>query len=150
MEKIWIYTSNKAFNEAEKQQIAEDLASFTSTWAAHGKKLAANYDIKYNRFIILKADEEVTHASGCSIDSSVRFMKELEAKYHIALFDRSNMAYLANNEVHLCPLSEIGKQYKEGNIQPETIVFNPTVNDGIAFQKEWEMPFVNSPYKSFI
>ncbi|MDB5015022.1 MAG: transporter ATPase, partial [Daejeonella sp.] len=39
--RIWIYQSDRVFNEAEVTHIHQKLNDFTSQWLAHGNKLAA-------------------------------------------------------------------------------------------------------------
>ena len=83
--RIWIYQSNRKFSDEEIAEIENDLKSFIENWAAHGTSLEASYLLKYNRFIILAVNQEVQQATGCSIDSSVAFIQELEQKYQVDL-----------------------------------------------------------------
>ena len=76
--RIWIYQSNRKFSEEEFSEIETDLKAFVEEWAAHGTSLEASFLLKYNRFIILAVNQDVQAATGCSIDSSVRFIKQIE------------------------------------------------------------------------
>lgn len=55
--KVWIYTSDKTFNEAEENAIYNDLEKFCSNWESHGRQLAAKSFILYARLIVLVVDD---------------------------------------------------------------------------------------------
>ena len=78
--KVWIYASNRELTQKDQETIASELEPFISEWAAHGKGLLGKSSILENRFVVLVVDESKAMASGCSIDTSVRFMKDLGAK----------------------------------------------------------------------
>src|SRR5690606_39640602 len=83
--KVWIYQSTKPFTESEASMIDEACTNFVEQWAAHGNNLIADYQMFFNQFICLFVDESGFTASGCSIDSSVHFIKSLEKDYNISL-----------------------------------------------------------------
>ena len=86
--RIWVYQSNRSFREEELLLIQEGLTQFLNQWTAHNQALEAAFDLPYNRFIILGLNQEKTHASGCSIDASVRFIQQLETQFGILLLDK--------------------------------------------------------------
>ena len=91
--KIWIYQSNRPFTNEEAAAVKAACESFLSGWTAHGNDLHAGVDMPYNRFIIFGLDAQQGSASGCSIDSSVRFIQSLEAQYSVDLLDKMNVTY---------------------------------------------------------
>jgi len=143
--RLWVYQSNRELTSDEIAVIKNKGDNFINGWSAHGAALKASFDILYNRFIIIAVDENQANASGCSIDKSVNFMKELEKIFGITLFDRLQVAYKnSNNNIAACSYSEFEKMAKEDLIKPETIVFNNMVTTKLAFEKEWETPAKNS------
>ena len=86
------------------------------------------------------ADESETGVSGCSTDSSVKLIKELELKYNLVLFDRMTLAFLINNTILTIPLSQIQQAIKDGVINEETLYFNNTILTKEALQKDWLIP----------
>src|SRR5690606_41648575 len=88
MERIWIYQSNRELSEQEVALAENKLHGFTEQCKAHGKELAARAEVRYNRLVILFLNEDLEAASGCSIDSSLRFLKVIEVELGIVLFDR--------------------------------------------------------------
>lgn len=142
--KLWIYQADRKFTPTEILNISNLLGEFTSTWQAHGQNLSAGFEIRYSLFIILWVDENLANASGCSIDSSVRIIKEIEQKYGVDLFNRFNMAWKEEGKVNVAKRQEFEQMVLEGTIQNETIVFNNMVTSGVDFENKWEVTFSES------
>ncbi len=142
--KVWVYQSNRKLTDSEVETISNSGLAFIEQWAAHGASLKASFDVLYNRFIILSVDEKQAMASGCSIDSSIRFIKEIEKLLNINLFDRLQVAYRSGNEIISCSLSEFEKLAEAGSVNESTIVFNNMVTSKADFDTKWEVPLNQS------
>lgn len=142
--RVWIYQSDRKLTDLETQEIEAKLQAFVSEWTAHTMQLAAGAEIRYNRFLILIVDESKAGASGCSIDKSVKFMKELEQEYGINLFDRFNLAYKEGEEVFSAPRNAFEELIKQSSITAHTIVFNNLVQSVAELNTKWEVPFSQS------
>src|SRR5690606_25540491 len=116
MERIWIYQSTRELSSEENEQLTAKLGAFTKQWAAHGKQLAARAEVRFNRFIILFLNEEMEAVSGCSIDSSVRFLKELEKEFRLELFDRMQIAFRKGDRVEAVSKSEFERLIANGDV----------------------------------
>jgi hypothetical protein len=142
--RVWVYQSDKKLTTDEAVQIQMHLDNFTRNWTAHNNQLMAKAEIRYNRFLILIVDESQAGASGCSIDKSVNFMKQLEQHFSISLFDRFNLAYRNGEEVVSVPRQQFEELLKGGQINTDTIVFNNLVQNVAELQTKWEVPFKDS------
>jgi hypothetical protein len=142
--RVWVYQSDRKLTDAETLQAQILLNNFTTGWTAHNNQLLAKAEIRYNRFLILFVDESQAGASGCSIDKSVNFMKQLEQQFGINLFDRFNLAYRDGEEIVSVPRHQFEELLKEGKINTETIVFNNLVQSVTELQTKWEVPFKDS------
>jgi hypothetical protein len=147
--KIWIYQSNRKLSDAEVAEIEEDLKAFIEEWSAHGTSLEASFLIKYNRFIILAVNQEVQQASGCSIDSSVVFIQQLESKYGIDLLDKMNVTYKQGEFLTHKSLLDFKRMAKEKAVSENTIVFNNLVNTIEEWKENWEVPASESWHSRF-
>ena len=137
--KVWIYTANRQLSEKDKEIIAEEMSKFLPQWAAHGNSLFGNYSVEFDCFLILVVDESQASASGCSIDSSVHFIKELGAKLNVDFFNRLNMVIDENGvlkRVHISDLKE----------HPEAIVFNPMITNLGDLRSQWQVKVAESPF----
>lgn len=142
--KIWIYQSNRQFTAKEAQEIQQKLDVFTAQWTAHGYELKAKAIMPHNFFIVLIVDQDVAMATGCSIDSSVRLIKEIENTYGVDLFDRFNIAYKIEDQIHVVSKEDFETLVSIKKIGPETIVFNNLVQTLEEFEQKWEVPLANS------
>ncbi|MDB5126153.1 ABC transporter ATPase [Mucilaginibacter sp.] len=142
--RVWVYQSDRKLTDAEALQAQVLLDNFTTGWTAHNNQLLAKAEIRYNRFLILIVDESQAGASGCSIDKSVNFMKQLEQQFGINLFDRFNLAYRDGEEVLSVPRHQFEELLKTGKINTETVVFNNLAQNLTELQTKWEVPFKDS------
>ena len=142
--RVWIYQSDRPFTGGEQSFVEQSLSTFTQEWQAHGQKLAAGFEVRYNRFIILFVDEEIAGATGCSIDRSVNLMKAIEQELGVNLFDRFNIAYREGDEIKSCGREEFEQLGLSGKITEETIVFNNLIQTNTELAGNWEIPFKKS------
>jgi hypothetical protein len=147
--RVWIYQSNRSFTDDEINKINLQISDFLKSWTAHGNDLQAAFLIKYKRFIILSIDESFNKVTGCSIDSSVRFIQELESIYNINLLDKMNVSYKHGEFIAYKPLSDFKKMIKNKSISPNTIVFNNLVVNKHEFLENWEVPAIESWHGRF-
>ena len=61
----------------EISEITQKGKELIPNWASHGSSLKAAIEIFYDHFIVVLVDEKQAAASGCSIDKSFQFIKEL-------------------------------------------------------------------------
>jgi len=89
--KVWIYQSQTELSDEQKVGMQQSMNSFVEGWAAHGSGLFAEATILEDYFLVFAVDESKAKASGCSIDSSVRFVKQLQEKLNLDFFNRLNV-----------------------------------------------------------
>jgi len=142
--RVWVYQSNRAFNNEEVKEIQQKLDDFTVQWTAHGHQLNAKAEVLYNFFIVFFVDEASAGVTGCSIDSSVRIIKELEQTYNIDLFNRFNIAYKLDGKIIVTNKEDFETLVNIKAIGPKTIVFNNLVQTLQEFESKWEIPFEQS------
>ena len=147
--RVWIYQSNREFTDVEVTQIASKIEEFMATWKRHGDDLKTSYVIKYNQFIVLGVDESFNNVSGCSIDSSVHFMQQLEKEYGIDVTNKMNTAFKVGGNINIVSLSDFQKYVKEGKITSDTTVFNNMVQSKVDFDSKWEVSATESWHKRF-
>lgn len=142
--RVWVYQSNRAFSNEEVNEIQQKLNDFTIQWKAHGHQLAAKAEVLYNFFIVFTVDEASAGVTGCSIDSSVRIIKELEQTHNIDLFNRFNIAYKVDDKIIVTNKEDFETLVNIKAVGPKTIVFNNLVQNLQEFETKWEIPFEQS------
>jgi len=148
--RVWIYQANRSFSENELQEIQSKLDIFVENWTAHGTDLQAGYTIKYKRFIILGLNQSLNAATGCSIDSSVHFIQQLEKDYKVDLMDKMNVSYKQGDYIAYKTLTDFRKMAKDKAVSKNTIVFNNLVNTISEFNENWEVPASDSWHGRFV
>ena len=148
LSKVWIYQSNKAFNETEAAILIERINGFVKQWTAHKLEVSGDGALLYNRFVVLMADETHVGVSGCSVDSSVHFIRSIGNEFNVNFFDRWNIAYKKNGEVLSCAREEFSKLVETGIITDDTIVFNNLVQTKAELETQWEIAYKNSWVKN--
>jgi hypothetical protein len=105
--RVWVYHSDRVFTPQESQEIDSHISTFCNQWVSHNRQLKAAGKVIFDRIILLMVDESMAGASGCSIDSSVAFVKNVELKYNANLFDRMLVTYLDGGVLGTTSLHEL-------------------------------------------
>lgn len=142
--KVWIYQANRRFTLAEVLEAEKILEQFTGQWQAHGAPVKGFATIMFGQFILLMADESATTVSGCSTDSSVRIIKDMEKQFNISLFDRQLLAFVVKDNIQLLPLSQLKYAVENGFITANTLYFNNTVPTKQELEEKWIIPAAES------
>ena len=149
--RVWVYSSNKFFNNGDESQIEEHLNGFLQQWTAHAKNLKASYKLDLRRHLIISVDESEVGASGCSIDSCVHFLQRLGRQYDHDFFDRLNYTYLGEDKrpfmIHHQALEEA---YDKEVIHDDTIFVNPLVKNIGEYRTDFLQPLARSFHARFI
>jgi hypothetical protein len=138
--RIWIYQAGRKFSETEKSTISDTLTAFTHSWVAHGNPLKTSFSILYDQFIVLAADENFNEASGCSIDSSVRVIRQLDQQFSLGFFDRTKIGFLKDEQLEMIPLNELPKALGEGRWQENSMFFNNVLSTKGQLTSGWIVP----------
>jgi len=141
---VWIYQSDRTLTDNEIRQIRRLLHEFTDRWTAHNLDLKAWGEVFFHRFIVLAVDNSVAPASGCSIDKSVHFLKELENHFGIHLFDRLYLPYINDGAIVSIHKSDLRSAFDQGTITGETLVFDHTVQNLKDLKENWIRPLKDS------
>ncbi len=142
--KVWIYQSSRLFTISEALEIEELLNAFTAEWVSHGDKVKAFGQLFFGQFIILMADETQTTVGGCSTDASMRFIKELEKKYGVDLFNRTNLAFVVKDRVQVLPMNQLPYAFENGFINEESLYFNNMIVTKADLDNNWIIPVKQS------
>ena len=148
--KVWIYQANRSFTDQEIEEIQSRLNEFIQNWTAHGGDLESGYCIKYKRFIVIGLNQNLNHATGCSIDASVHFIQQLEKDFSVDLLDKMNVSYKQGEFIAYKTLTDFRKMAQEKAVSKNTIVFNNLVNNIAEFKENWEVPASESWHSRFV
>lgn len=140
----------------EVEIIQDKGAQFILGWNTHGKALFSELHVAFGYFIILAVDEKVSKASGCSIDKSMQFIRDIEKIFNIQLTNRLTIALLNDTVVNLIELKKLQENLRAEIINPDQLFFDHTVQTIGEIKNNWIKPLKNSwlsrylPEKSII
>lgn len=136
--RVWVYQANKDLTDSEVNTIQQILENQINAWAAHGADLAGAVQVLHNRFVIIAVDEMQNQASGCSIDASTRWLKELGLEMNLDFFDRS-VAFIHNETLKTTEIAKIKSLVTEGILTNDTLILNNLVSNIQEFKTNWNI-----------
>jgi hypothetical protein len=142
--KVWVYQASRLFTLSESLTIEDMLNDFTSKWLSHGAQVKGAGYLFFGQFIILMADEKATGVSGCSTDSSVRLIKDIEQRFGVNMFDRTTLAFFVKDKIQLLPLSQLQYAFDNRFIDSHTLYFNNLVQTKAELENNWLVPIKDS------
>lgn len=142
--RVWIYQASRRFGIGEALEIENILNNFIEEWRSHGAPVKGYANLFFGQFLIFIADESKVTVGGCSTDSSVRVVKQVEEKFKVSMFDRQLLAFLVKDKVETIPLAQINYALENGILTPETIYFNNLCNTLSDLKTNWLQPIEKS------
>jgi len=142
--KTWIYQCNRLFAIQEAFAIEEKIKQFLSEWNTHGKPNKGWANLFFGQFIVIMADESSRKLTGCSMDSSIRFIKDLEQTFSVNLLDRQTLAFIIKDKIQLLPLSQLKYAAEHHFIDGDTLYFNNLAATKKELLENWIIPIKDS------
>jgi hypothetical protein len=142
--RVWVYQSNRLFTISEALQVEEMIDQFAKNWLSHGVPVKAAAHLFFGQFVVLMADETATGVSGCSTDSSVRLIKEIETTFAVNMFDRLALAFIIKEKVQILPMPQVKYAIEQGFITADTLFFNNIVLTKKELENNWIIPAKDS------
>ena len=142
--RVWVYQSSRLFTLSEALEIEALLNKFSSEWRSHGDEVFAYCNLFFGQFVILMADETHAGVSGCSTDSSIRFIKQLGEQFHVDFFNRTNLAFFVKDKIQLLPMNQLNYALDNYFINADTLYFNNLVQTKKELETNWIIPVKNS------
>ena len=142
--RVWVYQSSRLFGMSEALQIEDLLNHFTENWKSHGTPVKGFGTLFFGQFILLMADENATGVSGCSTDSSVRLIKEIENLFKVSMFDRQTLAFAVKEKVELLPMNQLQYAVDNNFITIDSLYFNNLVQTKEELENNWLIPVKES------
>lgn len=142
--RVWVYQSNRLFSMGEALEIEKMLQHFLQQWHSHGIPVKGAAHLFFGQFVILVADESATGVSGCSTDSSVQLIRDIEKRFGVTMFDRTTLAFVVKDKVQLLPLSQLSYAVENGFINGDTLYFNNLVQTREELENNWIIPVKQS------
>ena len=144
--RLWVYAFDRELSSDDVGGISEIMRAFLPSWVSDGTSVTGAYMVAENRFLLV-AGYCGDGIGGCSTDSSVRVVQEIEQALRANAFDRS-LVFFRNGGGKVVAVSRLDFQelVKQKHVSPETLVFDTTVQSlgdlradrfETAYEKSW-------------
>ena len=141
--------ASRLFTISEALQIEDILNGLVENWKAHGAPVKGYANLFFGQFIILMADDN-SFVSGCSIDSVVRIIQQIEKQFGVEMFNWQNLAFVVKDKVQIIPRQQFNYALENNFITPQTLFFNNVVATKKELEENWMIPVNESWLKTKI
>lgn len=150
--RVWVYPFPNALTDDQIELVTKGTSNFVATWKAHGKALDAQYAIIENRFLLLAVNEDSHMASGCSIDDSMAFIRQLGAVLGGDMTDRNRVFFRRRDNHHIeeYPFHQCATKARNGELSIYQSVFDFSADRWGKFQLSFERPLEDSFLARFL
>lgn len=131
--RLWLYQTDRALTPTEMDWLSGELKGFVKEWAAHGTKLWADGALVNPYFVAFVVDESVTAPSGCSIDSSVKFLKASGKELQVDFFTRMKVCMDNQGLIEQINFSEFQNKQLTG----EELIYDALISTLDELRNSW-------------
>lgn len=143
--RVWIFPASRKLSETEAGELITIVDSYLTSWEAHHVPVEASQEFRYNQFLIIAANPDVTAPSGCSIDDMTRAIKSLGQKFNIDFFGAMKIFYRESEEIIMVTRAEFKSLAASGAVDSETKVFDNSLTQLADLRSgKWELPAAES------
>lgn len=140
--RIWIFGFKEKLSDEDIKIVSDELDCFILNWNSHKKPVKGDYEILYDRFVILVAEPSL---SGCSIDSSINVLRKLNNEHNLDALNQDLVYYRDSNGISALSRDYFQKLVDEDKISLDTTVYDMTPTMlGVFRAGQWELPFSKS------
>ena len=147
--RVWVFQSLDFIDDRLVEEIKEKISIFLNQWKSHQTDFKSSFEIRYNTFIIIAADEG-SLVSGCSVDSLINFIKDLENSFELQLLDKLHVKYIENGKIITQHLNQFKIYCQSLGKKDNLIVFNNLVKDINELENNWQVDIKNSWHNRYI
>ena len=143
--RLWIFPSDRLLSPDEQEALVGSVEAGLAAWSAHGSPVTWGYRIEQGQCLLIGVDETRTALTGCSIDSAIARIRELERRFGTSLLDHGRIFFREGVTIRAISRPEFRKRVGAGSVTADTLVFDNTIPTVGAFRRGgWEIPFDRS------
>ena len=147
--RVWVFQSLDFIDDLLVEEIKEKISIFLNQWKSHQTDFKSSFEIRYNTFIIIAADKG-SLVSGCSVDSLINFIKDLENSFELQLLDKLHVKYIENGKIITKHLNQFKIYCQSLGKNHNLVVFNNLVKDINELENNWQVNIKDSWHNRFI
>ncbi|MEX1192390.1 MAG: hypothetical protein WEA99_10485 [Brumimicrobium sp.] len=144
--RVWLYQTNRPLTNNETEIISKSLEEFIQEWAAHGNKLWGDAAVINPYFVAIAVNDKLTPPSGCSIDASVKKMKELGELVEVDFFTRMKIAIDTESGIQQIDFNELKDREDIDAIK----IYDPLMSSLGEIRNNWPTRLAKSNFKQLV
>ena len=159
-DRLWIYANPQKIKEKIVKNIKKRLEDFCQQWQSHGIAVTGDFLIIFDQIIILLAglEEGSSQMSGCSIDSSVKIIKDINRDYGLDLLNRNYFFTLKDKDLIPHTRKQFIQEFNKGHLTTDSLVLDNLIRDPqninnklfISLKYSWHFKLVEETLKKTI
>lgn len=142
--KLWVFPSSRKFYPQEIADLQQRIEAFLTNWTNEGNPIECSYSLKYDRFIVITANDAEISLTLKAHDDLTAFILGLEAIYNIVLLDKINVCYKQGAFVQYKDLIAFKKMMKNNGVSKKTTVFDNMITTKEELENDWEINIMDS------
>ncbi len=137
--RVWVFAANDVLSSDAASTLLKEADAFLSQWRAHGTPLQGARELREGRFLCIAVDEHAAGASGCSVDTLFRRLRELEPVLGTSLI-AGGQVFWRNTDgvVERATREQFAAHAAGGSINAQTPVFDVSVTTLAAWRHAFE------------
>ncbi len=142
--RVWIYQADRLLDDTQVSVLENAGREFAETWTAHQQALLAGVAVLQHLFLVIGLDESASGASGCSIDASAKFVREMGRRLDVNFLDRMSVAVKDGKSLRIVKGADLSGMVESGSVTSHAVTFNNLVGTKGQMETEWEVPVKES------
>ncbi len=138
--RVWVFAANDVLSRDAELLLLAEADAFLAQWRAHGTPLLGARELREGRFLCVAVDERAAGASGCSVDTLFRRLRELEPALGTSLIAGGQIFWRnADGVVERSTREQFAAHASGGAIGAQTRVLDVTVTTLSGWRTHFEL-----------
>lgn len=149
--RVWVFAANDVLSSDAESVLLAEADAFLSQWRAHGTPLLGARELREGRFLCVAVDERAAGASGCSVDTLFRRLRELEPTLGTSLIAGGQIFWRnADGTVERTTREQFAAHAAGGTIGAHTRVFDVSVTTLAGWRQAFELEVSSSWHARYL
>jgi hypothetical protein len=149
-ERIWVFLLSRALRADEMIVFTQNCQHFVSQWTAHEKKLSASFEMLGKQMLIVRVNEALYAAIGCSIDKLTHFIKSQEKAFEMELLNRLFVAYEGKEQsIEVAHVDIIKNMLAQGQLNEFSKIYDTSISSSDQMES-WKQNLKDTWLKKYL
>jgi hypothetical protein len=139
--RLWIFPADRPLSPEERAGLTAAVTESLAAWNAHGSPVRWGQTLVKDQVLLIGVDETHTELSGCSIDSCIDRIRQLERDLDTGFLDHGRVFYREGERLTFVSRPAFRALAEAGAVGPDTVVYDNVLQTvGEYRHGRWEVP----------